>query len=193
MTSSLRSRILTVSRFVILLTSAGAEQLRGQITARAVGAFHLCDSLARVRSVFPSARDTTPAEGEQSWTEPRLSGSAKVVRVAGGEWVLFETQSLDSVHVWRIRTNSPTYRTPHGYRVGMSAIDLVNGGAHLAVLAPIRALYLKADGVGFLIDDSSADAFWDRYDSRKPGAEVVKLLSPNARIKELLIASPCEQ
>jgi hypothetical protein len=198
MMSSPRRGTLAVSCFVLLLTPLGAAQLCGQISARGVGPFHLCDTLARVSSVFPSARDTTPAEAERSstlWgrTELSLSGIAKVVRLARDEWVLFETQSIDSVHVWRIRTNSPTYQTPHGYRVGMSAIDLLNSGAHLEVLAPIGVLYLEADSVSFLVDDSSAHAFWDRYDSRKPASVAVKLLSPNARIKELLIASPCEE
>jgi hypothetical protein len=198
MMSSLRSRTLTLSLFVVLFTSASAEQLCGQITAKALGAFHLCDTLGRVGSVFPSARDTTAPEAERSSTlwgpaELPLSGIAKVMRVGRDEWVLFETESIDSVHVWRIRTNSSRYQTPHGYRVGMLATDLLHSGASLEVLAPIGVLYLEADSVSFLVDDSSARAFWDRYDSRKPASVGVKLLSPRARIKELLIASPCEE
>jgi len=74
----------------------------------------------------------------------------------------------------------------------MSAIDLLNSGAHLELLAPIGVLYLVADSVYFLVDDSSAHAFWRRYDSRMPDSAAAKLLSRNARVKELLIASPCE-
>ena len=193
-----RRSTLAVSCFVLLLTPLGSAPLCGQISARGVGPFHLCDTLARVSSVFLSARDTTPAEAERSstlWgrTEFSLSGIAKVVRLAREEWVLFETESLDSVHVWRIRTNSPTYHSPRGYRVGMSAIDLLNSGAHLEVLPPMGVLYLIADSVYFLVDDSSAHAFWDRYDSRMPDSAAAKLLSRNARVKELLIASPCEE
>ena len=197
MTSSPRSSTLAVSCFVLLLTSLGSARLCGQISAGGLGRFHLCDTLARVSAVFPSARDTTPAEAERSSAPSSalssLSGIAKVVRLAREEWVLFETESLDSVHVWRIRTNSPTYRSPGGYRVGMSAIDLLHSGAHLEVLAPIGALYLVADSVYFLVDDSSAHAFWRRYDSRMPDSAAAKLLSRTARVKELLIASPCEE
>ena len=72
-------------------------------------------------------------------------------------------------------------------------IDLLHSGASLEVLAPIGFLYLEADSVSFPVDDSSARGFWKRYDARKPASVGVKLLSPNARIKELLIASPCEE
>ncbi len=196
MMSSPRSSALTVPCFVLLFTPLGSAELRGQISARGVGPFHLCDTLARVSSVFPSARDTTPAEAERSSAVSSalssLSGIAKVVRLTREEWVLFETESVDSVHVWRIRTNSPRYHSPGGYRVGMSAIDLLNSGAHLELLAPIGVLYLVADSVYFLVDDSSAHAFWRRYDSRMPDSAAAKLLSRNARVKELLIASPCE-
>src|SRR6266436_5659448 len=113
MMSSPRSSALTVPCFVLLFTPLGSAELRGQISARGVGPFHLCDTLARVSSVFPSARDTTPAEAERSSAVSSalssLSGIAKVVRLTREEWVLFETESVDSVHVWRIRTNSPRY------------------------------------------------------------------------------------
>src|SRR6266403_1426941 len=146
MMSSPRSSALTVPCFVLLLTPLGSAQLRGQISAGGVGPFHLCDTLARVSSVFPSARDTTPAEAERSSAVSSalssLSGIAKVVRLTREEWVLFETESVDSVY--------------------------------------------------FLVDDSSAHAFWRRYDSRMPDSAAAKLLSRNARVKELLIASPCE-
>ncbi len=194
--SSRRRRTLTLACSVVLFTAASAEQLCGQITAKALGAFHLCDTLGRVDAIFPSARDTTPLRESSTkfdLAEPPLSGIAKVLRVGRDEWVLFETESIDSVHVWRIRTNSSKYQTPRGYRVGMLAIDLLHSGANLEVLAPIGFLYLEADGVSFLVDDSSARAFWKRYDARKPASVGVKLLGPNARIKELLIASPCEE
>ena len=197
MISHNRGRGVTAASLAVLLMAAGPTHLCGQITAGGVGGFRLCDTLARVNSVFPSARDTTTTDAERSaplWgrTEPSLSGPARVVWLTRREWVLFETEYPDTIDVWRIRTNSATYRTPHGYGVGMSATDLLKDHAHLEILAPIGVFYLVADSVTFLVDDSSAKRFWDHFDAREFESAAMKHLRRNARIKELLIASPCE-
>jgi hypothetical protein len=182
---------------VVLLALGSEAQLGAQISAHGVGPFRLCDTLARVSSLFPSARDTTRPDSEVSlpvWSgaEPSLSGIAKVVRLPDGKWILFETAFPDSIHVWRVRTNSPAYGTARGYRVGMSASDLFKSGAQLEVLAPIGVLYLTADSVTFLVDNRSAHDFWEHSDAGKSASAGMNLLKRNARIKELLIASDCE-
>ncbi len=185
------------SLLVVLLALGSGAQLVAQISVHGVGPFRLCDTLARVSSLFPSARDTTRTDSEVplplcSGAEPSVSGIAKVVRLPEGKWILFETQFPDSIHVWRVRTNSPAYGTARGYRVGMSPIDLFNSGAQLEVLAAIGVLYLTADSVTFLVDDRSAHDFWEHYDPAKSASAGINLLKRNARIKELLIASDCE-
>jgi hypothetical protein len=183
------------SLLVVPLALGSGAQLGAQISAHGVGPFRLCDTLARVSALFPSARDTTPTDVSLPvWNgaEPSVSGIAKVVRLPEGKWILFETQFPDSIQVWRVRTNSPAYRTARGYRVGMSAMDLFKSGAQLEVLAPIGVLYLTADSVTFLVDDRSAHDFWAHYDSGKSASAGMNLLKRKARIKELLIASECE-
>ncbi len=183
---------------VTLLATRSVAQVGTQVDAHQFGGFRLCDTLARVSLLFPVTHDTSSSQADRNaspWgqTEPTLAGVSKVVRVAPGEWIVFETTApIDSATVWRVRTNSPRYRTAQGYGVGMTVAELLNAGAQLEVLPPIAALYLIADSVVFLVDDGSVHDFWKHYNMRMSDSVAASLLKPHARIKEVLIASECD-
>jgi len=155
------------------------------MSGSAVAGIHLCDSLTRVSVTFPGARDTVlfGEGGGSGWP-------SKTVTLAAGENLLFETSWVDTIHVWRITTTSARFRTRNGLRVGSTMADVYATGDSVAFEYPegILAITLDRDSVGILVDDSSAAAFWRRFNyAGDPRA----ILARGARIKSLGIGADC--
>ncbi|SRR6266446_9510453 len=154
------------------------------VSGSALAGVHLCDALAQIVSLFPSARDTiVRGEGDSKWP-------SKVLQVGADGSILFESSWVDTSHVWRISTNSPRFESRSGLRVG-SRVDklLARGDSLEAEYAEGRlALYLPRDSVGFLIDPNSEAVFSRRFNEHDDPRRV---LSPNAQIKYLVIVADC--
>ena len=165
-----------------LEASGGGDLL---ITETGIPGISLCDPLFRVDSVFPSARDTVAfGEGDETgW-------ASKVVTMAHGEDLLFETSWVDTLHVWRISTTGSRFRTRAGLRVGSTIAEVLATGDSLEFGYPegILTISLARDGVGLLVDDSSAISFWRVFDY--PG-DPLRVLDRGARIKVLWIGGDC--
>jgi len=155
------------------------------MSGSAVAGIHLCDSLARVSALFPSARDTVlfGEGGGPGWP-------SKILTLSVGEDLLFETSWVDTIHVWRITTTGARFRTRRGLRVGGTIADVYATGDSVAFEYPegILAISVERDSVGILVDDSSAAAFWRRFNYvGDPRA----ILDSGARIKSLSIGADC--
>ncbi len=167
--------------------SAATAQHADQITARGIGALRLCEALRRVNGLFPVARDTIIAgEGDSRWP-------SKVVSLGSSEWMIFESSWIDTTHVWRIATNSPRYQTLHGARVGMSINDLLRHGDALEFSYPegYVVITLHQDSVSFLVDDHSAAEFWTHFDFKADSVDALRIMSHDARVKELITGGDC--
>ena len=160
------------------------------ITAHQIAGVRICDSLARINSVFSQARDTTIV-GEDEETK----WAAKVVPLAAGRWILFESSWVDGSRVWRASTNSSFFKTRHGLRVGSSVRDVLATRDSLEFDYPegYLVIVLVAEEIAFQVEDSSARAFWRRFSREqfKEGADPLRSLSPSARIKEFTIGKGC--
>ena len=155
------------------------------LSGSGVAGIHLCDPLNRVSALLPHARDTVLVGegGEPGWP-------SKVVSLGVGEELVFETSWVDTVHVWRITTTSPRFRTRHGLRVGSTMAEVYATGDSVAFEYPegILAVTLARDSVGLLVDDSSAAAFWRRFNY---AGDPRGVLNRQARIKTLGIGADC--
>jgi len=146
-------------------------------------------------------RRATPVPG--SLICPRLVSScsrhseeaqwpAKVVPLARGKRILFESSWIDTTHVWRISTNSPGYKTARGYHVGMSLGDLRDRGEklHFDYEEGYIVVTLSSEQIAFTPDDSTAKAFLNR----SPTAfDSLESLPHSARIKEFIVSGDCHR
>jgi len=179
-------RYLTLSILLLTLSVAtGAGQGDSTISVHGIGRVRLCQPLSSVRDLFPLARDTIMEEEELKWP-------AKIVPLHGNQRLVFEASWIDTSHVWRLSTSSPDYRTPHGYRVGMTLGYLRD--KHEALRFGYAEGYIVvtivSDQVDFLPDDSTARAFL----RRSPRAfDSLEDLPRRARIKELFVSGDCRQ
>jgi hypothetical protein len=166
-------------------TSGGAPPGGELITGTSIAGIRVCDPLDRVDSILPTARDTV-AFGE----DPEDGWPSKVVTFGPGEGLLFESSWIDTLHVWRISTTSSRFQTRSGLRVSSTIADVLATDDSLAFDYPegILAISLTRDSVGFLIDDSSAAAFWRRFDYT---GDPLNALPRTARIKLLGIGGDC--
>ena len=168
----------------LLVASPCAAQQSTLITPHSVGPIRLCDSLASVGALFPSAHDTSVGgAGEGVWWP------AKVVKLGNGAWILFETLSMDTSRIHQISTNSSQYRTRHGYAVGNAVSQVLGRGDSIDIAYDQTGLTLtiRAESVAFQVDTPAQLAF-SRHsrNERNPLA----LLS-HARIIAFAVGADC--
>jgi hypothetical protein len=174
--------------WILLLTlgvGCAAAQGDSTITPNGIGGLRLCQALSSVRGLFPAARDTVISSEEAQWP-------AKVVPLARGKRILFESSWIDTTHVWRISTNSPGYKTARGYHVGMSLGDLRDRGEklHFDYEEGYIVVTLSSEQIAFTPDDSTAKAFLNR----SPTAfDSLESLPHSARIKEFIVSGDCHR
>jgi hypothetical protein len=181
--------IVRLSTLAVLLAGlpacSGAQADNHLITGSQIAGIRICDPLSRIDSAFARARDTLiiGEDGETGW-------ASKIVHVALGEWILFESSWVDSLRVWRVSTNSPRFRTRRQLRVGSSIRDVLATRDSLDFEYPEGYLIITvvSEGISFQVDDSSAVAFWRRFQYRGNPLDV---LSRSARIKEFTIGAGC--
>ncbi len=175
--------LASTTLLLILLAAIAVAQGDSTISIDGIGGVGLCQLMSAVHVRFPLARDTLMESEGVRWP-------AKVVPLGGGQQILFEASWIDTTHVWRIGTNSPRYRTPRGYRVGMTLGDVRAKGEKLrfGYAEGYIVITLVSDQVDFLPDDSTAREFL----SRSPRAfDSLEALPPTAHIKDLGVNADC--
>ena len=155
------------------------------ITGTSLAGVNLCDPLTRVDSVFPAARDTVVTSEGEGWP-------SRIVALSPDAYMLFESSWADTLHVWRISTNSTRFQSRGGLRVGQTIDRLIANGDSLEFEYPEGGLALNVprDSVGFLVDDRSTAEFSRRFDYHSNPRTV---LSPRARITSLVIVADCRR
>jgi hypothetical protein len=182
-------RLLLTSAFagaIAVVPCHSAAQTRDQlITSHRIAGITMCDPLSRVDSAFRQVRDTliVGEDDETGW-------ASKIVVLAPDEWILFESSWVDSLRVWRASTNSPRFRTRRQLRVGRSMGDVLATRDSLDFQYPEGYLLitLVPEDISFQVDDSSATAFWRRFQYQ---GSPLDALSRSARIKEFTIGGDC--
>jgi len=161
----------------------GQEAL--QISSTAIAGVRVCDPLTSVRKAFPQARDTLIGDESDSDSTP-----GTIVHLSEDQWILFETSSLDPTRIWRIATNSPRYRTGHGYRVGMSVDQILRRGEKLSFGYPegYLAIDIVSENIGFQVEESAARRFFSHVGYKE---DPLRALDKNARIKLFGIGRDC--
>ena len=163
--------------------SAASDQVF--LTSNSLAGIHLCEPMGRVNALFPNAQDSLVVgeDGEAGW-------ATKVVALGPAEHVWFERSWTDTVHVWRISTNSPRFRTGSGLHVGTLIADVIAAGDSMVFHYPEGILFitLVRDSVGFQVDDSSAAAFWRKFAYK---GDPLAVLDRAARISSLSIGGDC--
>jgi hypothetical protein len=155
------------------------------ITGTAMAGVAVCAPLTRVKSVFTAVRDTV-MHGESD----EVGWPSRIVVLAPGEELLFETSWVDTVHIWRISTTSPHGHTRSGLHVGSTISEVLATGDSLSFEYPegILAITLARDSVGFEVDDSAATRFWHKFNYT---GDPLQVLDHDARIKALGIGADC--
>ena len=183
------ARVVRISTFLgVLLIPAWHAVAQGRdqlITGRSIAGITMCDPLSRVDSAFGRVRDSVIVgeDGETGW-------HSKVVVLAPGEWILFESSWVDSLRVWRASTNSPRFRTRRQLRVGRSIGDVLATRDSLEFQYPEGYLIitLLPEDISFQVDDSSATAFWRRFQYQ---GNPLDALSRTSQIKQFTIGGDC--
>lgn len=157
------------------------------ITGASVAGVQLCSALAEVQKAFPSARDTTLyGEGVgPGWP-------SKIAQLSTNEELIFESSWVDTVHVWRISTNSPHGHTRSGVHVGSTVAVVLATGDSLSFEYPegILAITATPDSVGFEVDDSAAARFWRHFDYH---GDPLHVLDRMATIKTISVGADCRR
>ena len=157
------------------------------MTTDRIGAIRACDPLSSVRLAYPAARDTlTPTEA------PELNQAGQVVDLAPGERLLYVASWSDSTHVWMLSTTSPRFHTRRGLHVGSTFADVLRAGDSVDFTLPegILVITLVAEGLSFLVDDSSSASFYRRYE-RAGFKSSARMMDSAARIMEFFAGQGC--
>jgi len=116
-----------------------------------MGMVRLCSPLGDIDRFYPNAQDSIMTGEDDQTTWP-----AKLVQLPNG-YILFEASWVDHDHVWRAATDSRTFHTMDGFRVGTTIDELRQRRESLTINDPegVLVLGLPRLGLHFMLDRES--------------------------------------